>query len=636
MRTNRCRPIASRLAAAALVGFLLACPAASFGQDAASALLRLVPADSPLVLTVENLREHCPAFVSSTLAKGLIGLPAVREWMATGRYRKLTSARDKIEAFLGTPIATIRDAIFGDAVVVALQVPTNVAAPVPAPERVEAVLLLRARNPELLRRLARLIDDAQVAAGRLARCVERRQGETVYTVREYPAEAKRTAEYHVDYPDGTFALSNSESLILEVIDRRERIESGTAAIKELAGLPGFQAVARRLPEPGKAVCRLFVDSRLIEYLASRIPRPADPADARALALIARYALALNHVGAALTWRDDVLTIQTAEAIDPAKLDPALIRWAKDPRPLDPALAKVPATAFAMASAGIDLEAVYALFGQLLPDEQRPRLANLESALSGLLLGQDLHRRIFPALGPSWIAYSDAPEESDPTPRVVSAIPLVVAVSLNDSEPSRGPATSVPPGAAAEPPAVTIAAAIDNALRTVLAVTAINHKRNRGLNRIISREVAGAKVITFDTPIPFAYALDRARRRLVIGNSARAIGRYLEASDDPEAGSRFHKIRAVADPNAAAARLFLGIDFRAIHSLAGGRRDQLAGILAERRHRPEAEPARDLDQVLALIALFDSAFVTSRIEPDASSCVRRIGLIARPDLPLQSP
>jgi hypothetical protein len=619
--------------ATAVLGILVVCPGASFGEDAVSALLRLVPADSPAVFTVEDLRRHYPAFVSSALARGLIRLPVVQEWMAAGPYGRLTAARGKIEAFLGVPLARVRDEIFGDAVVVAVQVPPR--APAPDSGQVEAVLLLRARDPELLRRLVRLIDDAQVSAGELARRIERCQGETTYTVREYPADSKRTAEYHVDFPDGTFAAANSEALIREVIDRRDRIESGTGGLDDIAGSPRFQAVRRRLPGSGEALCRLFVDSRLIGRLVSKLRKPADPAEARALGVIVRYVSALNHIGAALTWRDGIVSIQTAESLDPTKLDPALVRWAKDPRPLDPELAKIPATAFAMASAGIDLEAVYVLFRQLFTDEQRPRLANLEAALSGLLLGQDLHRRVFPALGPSWVAYSDSPGASDPTPRVVSAIPLVVAIGLSDPAPaaSSGPAASDQPGPDAEPPAVTVAAAIDNALRTTLALAAIDQKRKREGRGVVAREVAGARVVTLDTPIPFAYAVDRVHRRLVVGNSAWAVGRYLEATGDPRAGERFRAIRAAAEPDAdasAAARTFLGIDFRAIHDLAESRRDQLADILAERRHRPEAEPGRDLDQVLDLTALFDSAFAISRLEPDASGCVRRIGLVARPD------
>ncbi len=604
----------------------LVAPVLAIAQETTDALLRLVPPASPVVLTVESLREHYPAFVSSSLVERLRQLPVVQGWMNSNRSRKLMSARDKIEAFLGTPISEIRDKIFGDAVVVALQAaPTD--PPQPGKARVVGLVVLRARDPEMLRRLVRLIDEAQVAGGELARCVERQQGEIKYIEREYPAGSKRPNEFHVELADGTFAVSNSEPLLQELIERHKQLATGAADIKELAGLPGFQTVRRKLPDGGKAACRLFLDPRLLERLLAERSHAVDPGDARARALLGRYLASLNYAGAALSWREGILSLHTAESIDVARLDPAVARWARDHRPVDLDLAKIPASAFAMISTGVDLEALHSLLGQLLSEAQRPRLENLEVALSGILLGQDLHRRIFPALGPSWVIYFDAPEEGTPTPRVISEIPLVLAVHMGDSEHARENANpGEGAGAEAEPPAVTVAAALDNALRTALAVASVDHARNKGQSRVVFREVAGARVTTLDTPIPFAYAVDRSRHRLVIGNSARAVARYLEASNAPEAGARFHKIRSSVS---ADSRTFIGLDLRALCELAERRRDQLIEALAERRGRPRDEVARDLQQVLDLARLFDAAFATSSVEADASSCVRRIGLIARP-------
>jgi hypothetical protein len=547
--------------------------------------------------------------------------------MASDRSKKLTAAFGKIEAFLGTPLSQVRDAIFGDAVVLALRASAE------GDRRqagVDAILLVHPKDREMLSRLVHLIDDAQVAGGELARCVERREEGIAYIAREYPAASGRRAEYHADFPDGTFVLSNSEPLIRDVIRRRTRIASGTGEIKELVDHPGFRTVQSKLPETGQAACRLFVDPRLFERISAEIFRPADPSDARALALLGRYASALDYTGAALTWQDGVLAIQTAESIAPNRLDPAILHWARDPRPLDSGLTAVPASAFAIASTGIDLTAFGALFRQLIREEQIPRLESLEVALRGILLGQDLRTRIYPAIGPSLTASFEAPDDSAPLPQSLSEIPYVIAVNLSEPDPAKDPMERPD-----DAPAVTTAAAVDNALRTTLAIIAIDHKRNRGRNRVVSHDVDGVQVMTLDTPIAFAYAVDRRRHRLVVGNSPRAVTRFIRTADAPDAGSRFRKIRALAD-SSGDAPTFLALDLQALHELAVRRREQLVDLLAKRRNLPRAETGHDLDQVLALIHLFDSAFITARLEPDASSCVRRIGLIARPNVESDAP
>ena len=68
--------------------------------------------------------------------------------------------------------------------------------------------------------------------------------------------------------------------------------------------------------------------------------------------------------------------------------------------------------------------------------------------------------------------------------------------------------------------------------------------------------------TLDPPVPFAYAVDRAGRRLVVGNSVAAVERYLAAGSDPEAGSRFRRLQATAF---ADAHSFLCLDLAAVQT-----------------------------------------------------------------------
>ena len=145
---------------------------------------------------------------------------------------------------------------------------------------------------------------------------------------------------------------------------------------------------------------------------------------------------------------------------------------------------------------------------------------------------------------------------------------------------------------------------------------MDEKRAQGRSRITTRVVAGATVTTLDPPIPFAYAVDRARDRLVLGTSADAVARYLESSSDPKAGERFRRLQAAAF---ADAETFVCVDLDALNKLAGKHRARLVQALAARQKRPADDVDRDLTQVLALARLFRAGFVTSRFEPMQPPC-----------------
>ncbi len=71
---------------------------------------------------------------------------------------------------------------------------------------------------------------------------------------------------------------------------------------------------------------------------------------------------------------------------------------------------------------------------------------------------------------------------------------------------------------------------------------------------------------------------------------------------------------------------------ALHAVADRLREPLLRRIAARRRAGPEAAARDLDQALALVALFRGAFVTSTMAADASSVHRTLGLIAREAAP----
>jgi hypothetical protein len=611
--------------------------AAAPGETPTDSLLRLVAPDAAVVLTIEGLRDQVRALGSSRLAADIWQLPTVQAWPKSEKYQQFEHSRARIEAVLEVNLTDLRDELLGDAALLALRLPPQE----PADSSLaRGVLLFQARDHALLERLIRVINATQTQNGELASLGDRTRRGTTYHVREFPAESGRMSEWYVAYPDGTFAFSNSEFLIQAVIDRKTAAPAAEIAATDgpsprvgpgLGDLPAVRAVQRRLSRP--ALARVFVNPRQIRRLLAAAPRPTKPGDARLMAMVERYLAAVDFAGASLVWNDRSIEAQMVEILDPAKLDPWLRRWARGAGPRDPSLDRVPSTALAVASGHIDPLALFDAVSQLVPDEDGPSLANVETVLTGLLLGQDLRTRVLPRLGPGILAYIDLPSDSidlkaaaaDPALGSSWPFPLVVVVSLGKEVPVASRPTGSPPEQpnAQEATPVPVAAALENALRTILALTALDGKRNHGRSRIRTSVVAGTAVTTLEPPLPFAYAVDGAGSRAIAATSADSLARYLESSTDAKAGERFRQLHARSFPGD---QTFFCVDLDAVTRLAGRQHDRLIQALAARKERPPADIERDLNQVLGMARLFEAAFLTSRFEPDAAAVERRVGLI----------
>jgi hypothetical protein len=572
-----------RLALLAL-GLTLTITAAARAAGPAEALFRLVPPDAGLTMAVEDLRGHARQFFDSHLSEGLRQLPAVRAWFASDRFLGFQRARCEIENVIGVSVAKIRDDLLGDAVVLTLRLPEG-----GRQEDARGMLLVRVRDRGLLDRLVQEMNAAQKKKGELRRLIERARGTSVYFCREF---RNRPTEYYTTLEDNTFAWSNAEELVQGVIDRKAGDRPG------LADDSSFQRVRCRLPE--RSAVSLFVNPRFIASVLSWAAESSRGADPRFAAILGRHVDAMEYLGAAIEWRGGLI-LHTEAALDPKKLDPRLRDWAARTSG-NPLARSLPATALALATAHVDFSAVLDLVRDLTPVPERPRLDTGLLALKGILLGNDPEALLaYPHIGPGVVAYVEPPDPGGSRP----IVPVVVAVQLG-SDPGAEPAAAVP---------------LDNALRTFLALRALDVKQGEP-PRVETREIEGQKVTTLSGTSPFAYAI--APDRLILGNVAEAVARSFTIPTQSDAG--FARLQATYFPNVES---FACVDLEAVHQLAEAHRPGLTRRIAARRNRPEPDAAHDLDQALALIHLFRSAFLTSAIAPDATSIHRTLGLIAKP-------
>lgn len=568
-------------------------------------LLRLAPEDSVCVATVENLREQARRFAGSRIATVLWRLPPARAWLDSAGGRRFTQARERIETILGVRIEDVRDDLFGDAVALAVRVPERGAEP-------QGLLLVQVRDRALLLRVLERLDQAQKDSGELERILDRRRGEIVYHGRVHAAVGQRS-DWYVATTDGVFAFSSEESMITGAIDRWIAITSKGASPRANAGFgDSARLAAIKKQMPANALAQLYLDPRRLERLIPTGDASSQPAERRVLGLLARAIAAVDYAGAAVTWDDAAITLHVRETLDPAKLAPWVKRWAADDRVSNPRVDHIPPEAIAAASIHIDAKALHDGLVGLLSDAAPTPLDHVETVLTGLLLGQDLRAKILPRLGPRVVAFVEAPVIPDLKKPGGGAFefPMGIMIGLDpDRERGAGdPATANRP---------SIGSALENALKTVLALAALDDKRGLAGTRIITSEHAGARITGFETPALFTFALDQDQSRLVVGTSRSVVAHGLSAQGDAKTRDRFRGLAAVASGGESLTPSFVVIDIQAAARALANRRVDLAQALAARQGRSVAAVDGDLAQVLALAHELEAVVLTHAIKPDAA-------------------
>ncbi|MFO0954908.1 MAG: hypothetical protein U0835_27845, partial [Isosphaeraceae bacterium] len=365
---------------------------ASWAAGPADPLLRLVPTDVGLTFALEDLQGHARTTFRTPLIEGLSRLPAVEAWRQSDDFRGMRRSIAKLEAVLGADFARIRDGLLGEAVVLTLRLPAGA-----GPDAARGLLLARVPDRPLLDRLIRGVNDAQLKEGVLHNVAERKIGEVAYHVREFGG--RQPDEYYVVLEGAIFAWSNSEDLVREVIDRREK--GGGLGETET-----FRTIRAGLPE--RALLSAYVEAGFARRVLAAAPRPDDARGERLAAVVGRYLGAVRYAGAALAW-DDGPVLHTHEALDPTRLPSAVKKWASRTGAVDPRLSRVSASTFALATIRGDSLALLDLFRALTPEPERPRVENFIVALQGMMLGLDLRDELAPQLGPGWSLAVDVPE-----------------------------------------------------------------------------------------------------------------------------------------------------------------------------------------------------------------------------------
>lgn len=542
----------------------------------ADSLLALLPADAGLTLTIENLREHANAVLSSPLADRLMALPAAREWLGSDGGRRLRAARREIETATGLTLAEIRDDLAGDAAVLAMYLPRGADV-----GDARGILLLRPRDPE---RLTRLIHAVNRADARIIERLDVRPYRGVSLISRVFRAGAKPNEWYAVLDGGLFAWSNSEALVRSVIDRRD-----DPSLPNLRRLATFDRVRRSLPE--RACLGLYAEARFLERQMATAQAP--PGSGRGIGrLIRSYLHAVDYAGLALEWSPEGPRLTIHQEIGADRLSAPMRAWANRAGSTEPLLRGLPDDPLAVVAGHLHLPAVLGALKTAISTGDSPRLDEFAGAIAEV--APERLEGLLESIGPAWALGIHAPGPGNGSASWV----LATSLGADLNEESRQ--------------------SLDRLLRSALALDAIRPGPAGGPEPIVDERLDGRSISRRAVGRPLAYG--RIEDRAAVGSSPEALVSYLNGRAGSGGGSSFQEVRAARFADAAS---FAYVDPARLRGVLNDRR---AGIL-QWIGRPDA--GHDLDQVIGLLGLFQSAYATSRIAPGFQAIDQTLVLVPAP-------
>lgn len=385
----------------------LAClPAARAANPARDELLKLVPPDTAVCLVVQGLRDRAKAIGESPFSTWVAEkfAPLVN---ASGDIQKIRDTEKILTAILGITTADLRDELLGDAIVLAYQ-----PGPPGKPEAESGSILLKARNPETLRKLLDKFNAAQKDGGELTEVVERTHRERTYQRR---VKSNGKSEYYI-LEDGLFVFAAQESAITAVIDQQlAPVDSVPRVAKAIADLGVADAFLVCWVNPRRLDAEILAHAKAAEEPKDRAAREQvrklwSAVDQFAIYVDVRSDL---EIGIAATYRAEAMLPEWKNAFEAAPARSAL--WQSIP---DDAMLAI--TGHATANQIITLMLSFS------PEvDKLSARKEIEKSL-GAIIGKDKLPAVLSGVGPDTAIWAAKPNKG-----FFPAITLAVQVDATD-------------------------------------------------------------------------------------------------------------------------------------------------------------------------------------------------------------
>jgi hypothetical protein len=564
-----------RFAVSAVIALFAAGPALAGPRDD---LLRVTPADAAVVVVVQNARDHHRAlanspfgrwFPSTEIGKKILGSPGVAQFRETAGV---------ILRELGTTPGELVDDVLGDAAAFAFS-----PGPPGRPKDERAVILVRPRRPETLRRVLDRVKEIQSKSGELA-SVERKE----HAGSEY-FERRKTAgpsEFYCFRGD-VFAFSSSEVDIKAVIDRDRVAPPAAEKAPELLGRLERLGVA-------DAAAVVLINPRPLDAEVKARVEAAKPEEKRFLARFAEAWAALDAAAVYLRLDTD-LEIGVSLRFEPTRLPADLAAWLTGTGAASslviPNDALVGVAGHARASDVVDLVASVAPV-----DAGKPGVKEFLGQTLGAVVGRDNVPAVLSALGPDWAAWLEPPATGAFLPTAVAA------VAIGGEGPARERAEKA------------LTEGISSGFQFLKFAYNLNHADHQ-IELKVEKDAATGVVITSlvnekGFPPGFRPSFAVLKNHLVLATSPDAVRRF----DPQRAGPRgAGGDRTLARLNGTAVREYLKTHGAAVANFLAG-----AGVAAD-----EKQTREKIETLTEALELLDSAELVRRPRQDGLQLVLKV-------------
>ena len=320
-------------------------------------LLRLVPEDYTFCVVVQNLRDQAKADGGSPFLKGVAESPLIKGLQSTPEARKFQQAFQAILKELGVTPEQFRDDLLGDALVFAYR-----KGPPGQEGKEDGLILLHARDEDLLRRVVERIIEMQTKAGEIKSVAPVGEGGGRYYRRVKVLESEPPDYYAVH--GHRLAFSGSETLLKSVLPRLGAEDPGD---------PPIVGRMKRLGVNDAPAC-VLINPRSFDADVARSTESGKGSERAFLKEFAAYWKAVDGLAVFVNLRPSVelglaLNVRTAE------LPKAAARFLAEAGKRSPLWDRIPEDALFAVAGRVHVESLAAALGGFLTEPDRKKVVD---------------------------------------------------------------------------------------------------------------------------------------------------------------------------------------------------------------------------------------------------------------------
>lgn len=560
MTMRRITPLAAVVLAALVVR--------ARAESARDELLRMVPDDVGFCLVLHDLRGHAAQLLESPFVQQFHKSPLGALLTNDRDWQKLNAGREQVEALLGVDWTKLRDDILGDAVVFAVRPGKQ--------DEDQALILLRARDPQALAKLVERINAFQKAGGEVKAVEPRAHNGQRYLVR---VDAKAMPFYALI--GSVLAVSSNEALLREALGRR---------LLEAAAEPLLAERLRQLLGPDRQLASLWLNPRAFDTAVAAKTEQGSDGQKAVLQKFLSYWKALDGVALGVGVHDDA-KITLALRAQTERLSPAARRFLAEASKPSELWRRFPDNALFAFAGRFDASAFEEMLGEFLTPQTRRTLHDTLDRFVGAPLDKDVIKDVLPYLGPDVGVCVTAPVEG-----AKSWVPhAVVAVRVRPGD---------------KPPHVD--QALFSALTALAQAAVIDHNGKHAERMSLKIDV--------QDKVEVRYLRGAARLPAGLQPAFALKDGYLLLASSPEAVRRF---AATADVPADGAVPLLRMSLKDVRRYVQTHRKGLAAALAEQNNAKPEEIERQLDGLMLGLQLFDRLEISQRAGAGQTALTLRV-------------